>query len=68
VDALGERRAAETYGDAREKKAVIVVGRRSGTVRRPAWAEWVAEEHAGAPDGAERRAENDEKTRRSREP
>src|SRR5687768_1729278 len=56
VEAIGERRVAKIYRDAREEKPVVMT-RRSGTVRRPAWAEWVAEEHAGAPDGAERRAE-----------
>ena len=65
IDARGERRAVEIYGDARENAAVVVT-RPSGTVRRPAWAEWVAEEHAGAPDGAELRAEIMEKTRRPR--
>ena len=67
IDALGERRVVEIYGDARET-AVVVVTRPSGTVRRPAWAEWVAEEHAGAPDGIERRVENDQKARRPRDP
>ena len=65
LDALGERRVVEIYGDAREN-AVAVVTRPSGTVRRPAWAEWVAEEHAGAPDGAELRAEITERTRKPR--
>jgi hypothetical protein len=56
IDALGERRVVEIYGDARET-AVVVATRPSGIVRRPAWAEWVAEEHAGAPDGIERRVD-----------
>ena len=64
IDVLGERRVVEIYGDVREN-AVVVVTRPSGTVRRPAWAEWVAEEHAGAPDGAELR-ESNERTRRPR--
>jgi hypothetical protein len=62
---VGERRVVEVYGDAREN-AVIVVTRPSVTVRRPAWAEWIAEEHAGAPDGVERRGQSEEATRRSR--
>ena len=67
TDELGERRVAEVYDEARVN-APVVVTRPSGVVRRPAWAEWVAEEHAGTPDGFERRAENGETVRRSRKP
>ena len=53
IDARGERRVVEIYGNAREN-AVIIVTRPSGIVRRPAWADWVAEKHGGAPEDTER--------------
>jgi hypothetical protein len=52
IDTRGEHRAVEIYGNAREN-AVIIVTRPSGIVRRPAWADWVAEKHAGAPEEIE---------------
>src|SRR5262245_27100648 len=57
VNTFGEKRVVEIYGDVREK-AVVIVTRPSGIMRRPPWADWVTEERVGTADEAECTSDN----------